>query len=119
MSDRVDAIREKLYREDGAAIWAILDGASVPGLLQQLADNEPEHLCLYAGELKPDVAEVAPYLVKLEAKTPVADWVLEQGWGKHWGVFAETADDLLALRKHFRSFLTVYDQSGKGMLFRY
>jgi hypothetical protein len=119
MSDRVDAIRGKLYREESATIWAILDGASVPGLLQQLADQEPEHICLYEGELKPDIAEVAPYLVKLEDKAPFTEWVLEKGWGEHWGVFAETGGDLIAMRKHFRSFLTVYDQSGKGMLFRY
>jgi Domain of unknown function (DUF4123) len=119
MSDRVDAIREKLYREEGATIWAVLDGASVPGLLQQLADHEPEHICLYAGELQPDVAEVAPYLVKLEAKAPFTEWLIEKGWGQHWGVFAETGEDLRSLRKHFRSFLTVYDETGKSMLFRY
>ena len=44
MSERVDAIREKLYREEGGAIYAILDGASVPGLPQQLAEQEPEHV---------------------------------------------------------------------------
>ena len=44
MSDRVDAIREKLYREEGGSIFAVLDGASVPGLRQKLADQEPEHI---------------------------------------------------------------------------
>jgi hypothetical protein len=119
MSDRVDAIRGKLYRGDDASIWTILDGASVPALRQHLADLEPEHVCLYAGDLQPDMEEVAPYLVKLEREAPFMEWVLDQGWGNHWGIFAETGEDLIALRKHFRKFLTVHDENGKPMIFRY
>src|SRR5260370_26273422 len=116
MSDRLDAIREKLYREEGGSIFAVLDGASVPGLLQKLADQEPEHVCLYRGDLEPDMAEVAPYLVKLDGESPFTDWVLDKGWGNHWGVFAEISGaeagaDLKSLRQHLRTFLTVHDAS--------
>ncbi len=120
MSDRVDAILGKLYRDENAAVHAILDGASVPGLQQHLVEQEPPYVCLYRGELEPDMAEVAPYLVKLVHDSPFTEWVIEQGWGKHWGIFAETgAADLNALRRHFRGFLTVHDPSGKPLLFRY
>jgi hypothetical protein len=119
MSDRADALREKLYEEEGNVVYAILDGASVSGLLKQLAEQQPEHVCLYRGELEPDMAEVAPYLVKLEHDTPFTDWVLDRGWGNHWGIFAECAADLDSLRRHFRTFLTVHDDSGKPLLFRY
>src|SRR2546430_2145732 len=116
MSDRVDAIREKLYRDDGGPIYAVLDGASVPGLRQQLADQEPEHLCLFGGELEPDLEEVAPYLVKLDNESPFTEWVLDHGWGNHWGIFAETSADFISLRKHFKTFLKVHDESGKPLL---
>lgn len=119
MNEKLDAIREKLYREDGGPIYTILDGASVPGLREKLAEDEPEHVCLYAGDLQPDMAEVAPYLVKLENNTPFNDWVLERGWGNHWGIYAETGAPMLELRKHFRRFLTVHDENGKPLLFRY
>ncbi len=119
MSDRVDAIRGKLYRDEAASVWTILDGASVPALRQQLAELEPEQVCLYAGDLEPDMEEVAPYLVKLEREAPFTEWVLDHGWGNHWGIFAETGESMLDLRKHFRKFLTVHDESGKPMLFRY
>lgn len=119
MSDRVDVIREKLYGEEGTAVFAILDGASVQGLLQKLADLQPEHVCLYRGELEPDVEEVAPYLVKLDREAPFTNWVLDRGWGNHWGIFAESGADLATLRNHFRRFLTVHDASGKPLLFRY
>lgn len=119
MSDRSDALREKLYGEEGSAVFAILDGASVPGLLKQLAEQQPEHVCLYRGELEPDMAEVAPYLVKLEHDAPFTEWVLDRGWGNHWGVFADSGADLDTLRRHFRRFLTVHDENGKPLLFRY
>jgi hypothetical protein len=119
MSDRVDDLREKLYGEENAPIYAILDGASVPGLLQKFADEEPPHECLYAGDLKPDMQEVTPYVVKLDSESPFTEWVLDRGWGQHWGIFLESGADLAALRRHLRSFLTVHDPNGKPMLFRY
>ena len=65
------------------------------------------------------MAEVAPYLVKLDGDSPFTEWVLDKGWGNHWGVFAESGADLHSLRQHFRGFLTVHDASGKPLLFRY
>jgi hypothetical protein len=92
----------------------------VPDLLGKLhGPDSPEFECLYSGELKPDLAEVAPYLVRLEPGSEFTLWVLEQGWGNHWGIFALSAADLRELRRHFRRFLTVYDPSGKPLLFRY
>lgn len=116
----VEAISSFLFKEDGTNPFAILDGASVPDLLDKLYDPErPEFECLYAGELKPDLAEVAPYLVRLQPDSEFTTWVLEQGWGKHWGIFALSAADLREMRHHFRKFLTVHDPSGKPLLFRY
>ena len=120
MDKIVEAISSFLFKEDGTNPFAILDGASVPGLLDKLYGPErPEFECLYAGELKPDLAEVAPYLVRLQPDSEFTTWVLEQGWGKHWGIFALSPADLREMRHHFRRFLTVHDPSGKPLLFRY
>jgi hypothetical protein len=100
-------------------IYAVLDGASIPGLRMKLYEMHPEHVCLYRGELKPDIAEVAPYLVRVVQGTEFGNWVLTEGWGKHWGIFAQSRYSLAEMRKHLRSFLTVYDETGKPMLFRY
>jgi hypothetical protein len=119
MKNNVQLISPELFAEPGVNTYAILDGASVPDLVGKLHECGPKHECLYRGELTPDIAEVAPYLVQLEAETEFTDWVLNRGWGNHWGVFAVSAADLFAMRQHFRKFLTVYDTSGKPMLFRY
>ena len=113
------ALGASLFTEDGANSFAVIDGASVQGLLDKLYGLQPEFACLYRGELAPDMAEVAPYLVRLEPATEFADWVVSEGWGKHWGVFALAHASLREMRRHFRSFLTVYDPEGKPLLFRY
>jgi len=100
-------------------VYGVLDGASVPNLLDRLYENEPEHVCLYRGELKPDLAETAPYLVRLSLDTPFTEWVLSQGWGNHWGIFASAPVELEDLRKHFRKFLMVKNPEGKQVYFRY
>lgn len=117
--DPVAAVGGYLFAERGAQVYAILDGASVEGLLDSLYRFEPEHVCLYRGEIGPDLAEVAPYLVRLDPKSAFTDWVIGKGWGNHWGIFAVSRADLSTMRRHLRRFLTVHDTAGKPMLFRY
>lgn len=114
-----EAVAGYLFAERNANVYAILDGASATGLLGRLHQYEPEFECLYRGELAPDMAEVAPYLVRLERKSAFTDWVLDGGWGQHWGIFAVGQADLPTARTHFRRFLTVHDSDGNPMLFRY
>jgi hypothetical protein len=119
MKETLENIAPHLFTEDAENVFALLDGASVPGLLQKLLQLKPEHECLYRGEVKPDIAEVAPYLVRLEPEAEFTEWVLEQGWGKHWGVFALSPAALATLRRHFRPLLIVHDADGKPLYFRY
>lgn len=120
MTSIVDTLKSLLFSARGVNAFAVLDGASVPGLLDKLyGAPRPEFVCLYRGEIAPDLAQVAPYLVQLAPQTDFTDWVLGQGWGKHWGVFATTAADLAAMRGHLRRFLMVYDPKGKPVYFRF
>jgi uncharacterized protein DUF4123 len=118
------ALRSLLFREmpqsPGVQTFAILDGASVPDLLDHLyAHQRPEFICLYRGELEPDMAEVAPYLVRLEPEAPFTEWLLLQGWGRHWGIFARACADLKTMRRHLRGFLMVQDPLDQQLYFRY
>lgn len=111
-------LTEYLFRNN-AHTYAILDGASVPDLPVKLHEMRPPHICLYRGELPPDLVYVAPYLVHLHPKSDFTSWLFAGCWGKHWGIFAQSASTLTAMRKHFRSLLTVYDETGKPMVFRF
>src|SRR5215213_6072724 len=103
-----EKLKQILFGED-IPVYVILDGASVPDLPTRLYEMPLPNVCLYRGELEPDVAEVAPYLVNLVPDATFTDWLLTEGWGKHWGIFAHCLCTLTEMRKHFRSFLTVHD----------
>ena len=100
-------------------VYAVLDGASAPDLRMKLFEMNPPHFCLFSGDLEPDMQEVAPYLVRLLPKTPFTEWVLQEGWGKHRGIFAHSREPIEEMRKHFRTLITVYDEEGKPMIFRF
>jgi hypothetical protein len=110
---------ELLFDGEGDLTYAVLDGAAVPDLLDRLVSDDPPNVCLYRGELEPDMAEVAPYLVQVEAESPFTEWLLQEGRGRNWGIYARTAVALEDLRRHFRRFLIVHDPEGEPMYFRY
>jgi hypothetical protein len=108
-----------LFAAPDVGTFAVLDGASVPDLRMHLFEDEPEHVCLFRGELTPDMAEVAPYLIKLDPHDRFTQWLLHEGWGEHWGVFVVTQAGLRSLRTHLRSLLWVRDADGRELFFRY
>lgn len=115
---------EKLFEgfltEEGEEVCAMLDGASVPGLLERLdADASLEAECLFQGELEPDMAEVAPYLVRLDLGSELTDWIVRTGWGQHWGSFVTSRQGFLALRDHLRALTLIYQRDGTPLYFRY
>jgi hypothetical protein len=121
--EMIESLSDYLFAADPGReemnVFAVLDGAAIPNLLSSLYQHEPEYLCLYRGELKPDLAEVAPYLVRLEPGSEFATWVMAKGWGNHWGIFLTTQADIRALRRHLRKFLIVYNPEHKPVYFRY
>lgn len=119
MKNFIEQISHHLFADKRANVYAVLDGAMIPGLLPKLYEYQPEYECLYRGELAPDIAEVAPYLVQIEPGSHFTNWILEHGWGKNWGIFATSAADLRQMRRHFRTFLIVHDEKGAPLYFRY
>ena len=118
--DALNALAQLLWTTPDEQVYALLDGASVPGLLDRLyAAPRPQFECLLFGELTPDMAEVAPYLVRLERDSALTEWTLAYGWGNHWGSFAVARCDLRSLWFHLRTLNVVYGPEGRPMLFRY
>jgi hypothetical protein len=119
-AEAIGAIEQLLWNSEQNKVYCVLDGASIPTLFDQLySDLPPKFECLYHGELAPDIAEVAPYLVAIERGSTFAEWVITQGWGNHWGVFAITQADLRELYFYMRTLNIVYDAKSKPMMFRY
>ncbi len=110
----------QLFADSKLNAYAVLDGASNPALLDHLyAAERPEFACLYRGELEPDLAECAPYLVRLEADSPFTQWVIGNCLGQYWGIIALSRADLQAMLQHLRKLNMVYDPDNRPLLFRY
>jgi hypothetical protein len=99
--------------------WAILDAARDERIYRAVDRSYAEKCCLFAGNISPQLREVAPYLVRFENDDDLANMVLDKGWGNAWGVFFSSSASLETLRKHFRRFLRVSDEAGRRLLFRY
>jgi hypothetical protein len=112
-------IADILFAQPDLIAYAIIDGAAMEELLDHLDGLRPEHVCLYRGELKPGVEEVAPYLVRLEPGSRFVDWLIESGWGNNFGVFVLTDQEMGPLRLHLRRHLRVFMEDGTAKTFRY
>ncbi len=108
-----------LFSDRLVHVYTILDGAAIDDLPARLKKYKLEYICLYRGELDPDLEKAAPYLARIEQENEFTEWVVREGWGKNWGIFARSLYSIRHLRKHFRSLLTVYTEEGNPLLFRY
>jgi hypothetical protein len=116
-------IQSLLFQPNGDRLslktYAILDAARDKVLYPKIVTSGIKGMCLYHGEKSIELATVAPYLVLLERENPFTDWLLNQGWGKSWGIFLNTSETLEKLQRHFRQFLMVYTEDGKLLYFRF
>jgi len=115
------AVQARLWTEAGDhPAYAILDGARNELLLGALyADGAPRWRCLFAGELEPDMASVAPYLVELDPSASFTRRLLGEGWGQNWGVFLTSETPLPALWRHLRGQTMVYGPNLEPLYFRF
>jgi len=100
-------------------LYCVLDGAAISNLPKRLYETRPPKCPLIRGELTPDMVHVAPYLVQLLPKGEFTGWVLDNYFGKNWGIFLHCRFTITEMRKHFRALITVHDEDGKPMLFRF
>jgi hypothetical protein len=125
MAPPVDALLAALFPPppaDGSAppsVYAVLDGARDDRIYRAVYDSRLDYECLFAGELSYEISLAAPYLVHLEARTAFTRWLIEEGWGKSFGIFAWSRADTETLRRHFRRLLQIMDEDGRRLYFRY
>ena len=115
------AVQVRLWQEAGdMPAYVILDGAQTPTLLDALhADNSPPWRCLFTGQLEPDMAIVAPYLIELEQSSAFTRRLLAEGWGKNWGVYLTSQLALPALWRNVRQQVHVYGPNLESLYFRF
>jgi len=108
-----------LLRGDFQPLFAILDAARDIRILALLLHYKEECQSLYEGVEGAELAQVAPYLVRLAKDSRLLEAIVKEGWGKSWGVYLTSASDLLEVRRHLRHFLQVRLPDGEQVYFRF
>lgn len=86
-------------------LYAVLDAAKDPEVLQLLRRSGYRYECLYTGWAREVYGEAAPYLVQLRKQGRLLEQLVERGWGKGWGAYIvlgehrDFAACILALRR--------------------
>jgi len=108
-----------LLRGDFQPLYAILDTARDIRILALLLHHKEECQSLYEGEQGAKLAQVAPYLARLQKDSPLLEALVKEGWGKNWAVYLTSASTLQEVRHHLRHFLQVKLPSGEQVYFRF
>ncbi|NJD05575.1 MAG: DUF4123 domain-containing protein [Methylococcaceae bacterium] len=102
----------------GRSVWAVLDAARDEQIFPGLRLSGLDYLCLYSGQLPPELQTTAPYLLELPPTSQRTRDLLNRAWGNAWGIFL-SVNDPSNLRHHLRQFLRVQDETGRKLIFRY
>ena len=116
-----EALHRTVFGHPTHAVYAVLDGAMIDGLPARLAQVAPDAACLFEGSLDPMLSAAAPYVMKLDPESDIAQLALKEGWNDHWGIvlLTDAGLDLRAVRAHLRRVLRVSAPDGTSMLFRF
>lgn len=98
-------------------LYAVLDAAADPEVLQLLRRSGYRYECLYSGWAANVYGEVAPYLVQLRKKGRLLEQLVENGWGKGWGIFGSTTMEFRSVMRVLRSLEKM--QSSAPMIVRF
>ncbi len=120
MNPQLTALRRYFWPEDPRTdIYAIVDGARDRRIFSNLVNSYANSVCLYRGDLHPELEFAAPYLVQVDFDDRFTQSLIRDGWGQSWCVFLKSPSGIERLRKHLRSLLRVEDESGRKLVFRY
>src|ERR1017187_770766 len=100
-------------------LYAILDAARTPRVLELLSGAKERFECLYNGGSAVHLASFAPYLVELPPRSRLLRKLVREGWGQNWGIYLSCDRPFEEIRKHFRHFLMIKDEAGAEYYFRF
>lgn len=101
-------------------LYAVLDAARDARILELLHEAADDHRSLYEGVQGEALADVAPYLVHFRKDSALLDRLVEEGWGRAWGIFLTASKPFKEVRRHLRRFLMVEeDETRERLYFRF
>jgi hypothetical protein len=103
----------------GQPVFAVLDAAREDRLPAFLQAYSVEHFSLYEGQGGDELKDVAPYVALLPKGSTLWPLLMKEGWGKNWGIYLNSDAELTKVRDHLRRLLTVKDEDGRLLYFRF
>lgn len=101
-------------------LFAVLDAARGLRVRQLLLESIDQHQSLYDGTQGDALADVAPYLVCFARGSDLLARLVEEGWGKRWGIFLTSKRPFREVRTNLRRFLMVTnDATDERLYFRF
>ncbi len=105
---------------DAKSLYAVLDAAREPRVLELLRLSNAPFYCLYQGKPAAEMELVAPYLVPLASQPELLRQILEEGWGKAWGIFLHCSEPVQVLWTHLtHSLMVTLEGEETAVYFRY
>src|SRR5262249_36585829 len=100
-------------------LFALLDAARDPRVLQLLRASGEQYQSLYEGPKGEELAEFAPYLVSLPPGSQLHQVLVREGGGERWGACHTCPQPFKEVRGPFRRFLLVKNHDGRELYFRF
>lgn len=104
-------------KAEKAPLYTVLDAARESWILHLVAAVAEDAQSLYEGEEGEELFDVAPYLVSL----PKDGWALarlvDEGWGRGWGIFLTSKRPFKEVRRHLRRLLIVQEKETETPLY--
>jgi len=107
-------------RSQPEPLFAMLDAARErPVVYDFILKCGLENQSLYEGTQGDVLAPFAPYLVSLPKTSDLLASLVNNGWGKSWGIVLTSTQSFKEVRRHFRHFLEVELPDKKRAYFRF
>ncbi len=116
------AARERLLQEMRTGLqplYAVLDAARDPRILAMLLQHQGQYAWLFEQGSPPELINFAPYLVPLQAASPVMEALVDAGWAGHWGIYLTSSAGAWDLLAFLRRLLLANQPDGQPALLRF
>ena len=110
---------DRLLRHGGRALFAVLDPARAQEIRALLGRSGEEHGSLLRGRDGQRLATHAPQLVELPMGSPFLGTLLDEAWGKSWGILLASEHPYEQVLAALQRVLIIEIPGGKSALFRF
>ncbi len=105
-----------------ASRYAIVDCAATHQddlIYSKIISDDVQKHNLFTGENALIIEHCAPFLVPLDSQPELEQWLIENGWGKGWGIFFTSRAGIKTLLGHLRPYLNLQAPNGRDIFFRF